>query len=108
MNKRQTIDLFRRHFPDLPIPSDLRKVYTRRALLGPSEPFMGHQTIETTAYCLYRTGTGDPTPVIAKDVTGWDDMKWKFPVGARHGPFLICNRCRIVRTGEEYHEWYLR
>lgn len=107
-NKRQTVDLFRRHFSDLPIPADLRKVKTGYILMVPSEPFMGHQRIETTAYCLHRTGEGEPKPVIAKDVTGWDDMKLKFPIGARHGPFLICNRCRIVRTSEEYLEWHLR
>lgn len=108
MNKRQAIDLFRQYFHDLPIPTDLRKIRTRQVMFGPSEPFMGHQQLTTTAYTLHYTGEGSPKPVIAKDVTEWNEMKLKFPIGARHGPFLICNRCRIVRTGEEYLDWYLR
>lgn len=49
MNKRQLVDQFRQTFPDLPIPSDLRKVRIGYALRGPSQPFMGHQRLRTTA-----------------------------------------------------------
>jgi hypothetical protein len=107
MNKREIITLFRDLYPALAIPTDMRKIRTGYAALGPGERVVGIERLRSTAYVIALDENRTPKPCMIDNVVSWDDLKRRRPI-ARMWPTLIVNDYHDHAKGVDYQQFYLR
>lgn len=107
MNKREIITRFRNLYPELAIPTDMRKIRTGYAALGPGERVVGIERLRSTAYLIALDENRMPKQCIIDNVVSWDDLKRRRPI-SRMWPTLIVNDYHDHAKGIDYQQFYLR